>query len=114
MNLAGPQSSQRWAGVYPGTFHFPKDHGPYFDIRDEWYYLAGNFPQTDGTVISVVLSSKRRSIIPPDMQEKGSNPEDYDYWIQNIACIFRRHARLNYYVILFTSDIIWLIGSPLM
>lgn len=38
--LAGPQSSKGWDTVQPGDFHFPGDHGPHNDIRNEWWYLA--------------------------------------------------------------------------
>jgi len=87
LKLAGPQSSQGWEGVYEGPFSFPQDHGPHYNIRNEWYYLAGNFPNTanPSQPISIVFSSKRRGIIPPGRQAQGSTPATYDLWLEQLA-----------------------------
>ncbi len=85
LNLAGPQSSQGWAGVYPGPFSFPDDHGPHCDFRNEWYYLAGNFNTAANDLpISIVFSSRRRGIIPPG-KRKTDDPAKYDLWLEQLA-----------------------------
>ena len=80
--LGGPQSSQGWSSVQPGPFHFPQEHGPHWDIRNEWYYLACNMTYTgaDGKVnpLYLLLAIIRR----------GTNPETQTTQAQIVACEF--------------------------
>lgn len=65
--LGGPQSSQGWASVKPGLFQFPQEHGPHWDIRNEWYYLACNLTYTVNAVktpLYLLLAIIRRGTNP--------------------------------------------------
>lgn len=64
IGLAGPQSSQGWGTVSPGPFSFPQEHGPHWNIRNEWYYLACNLTYGEGLSMFVLLSVIRRGTVP--------------------------------------------------
>lgn len=69
IGLGGPQSSQGWATVQPGPFQFPQDHGPHWDIRNEWYYLACNLTYTVNSKdypLYILLAIIRRGTSPYD------------------------------------------------
>jgi hypothetical protein len=77
IGLAGPQSSQHWGSVQPGAFQFPVDHGPHFDIRNEWYYLACNLTYTDSDKktqpLYLLLAIIRRGVTPPQFTSASDN-----------------------------------------
>jgi len=70
-NLAGPQSAYGFALVEPGSFSFPQDHGPHWDIATSWYFFVAHlWPEGsshDDKPISVVYVIKRNSPTPPMM-----------------------------------------------
>jgi predicted secreted hydrolase len=82
MALGGPQSSQGWSTVKPGPFDFPLDHGPHWDIRNEWYYLACNLTYTDSkgatNPLYLLLAIIRR----------GTSPDNHSPQAQIVACEF--------------------------
>lgn len=80
--LGGPQSSQGWATVKPGLFAFPQDHGPHWDIRNEWYYLACNMTYTDSKGVTNPLYLLLAII------RRGTSPDNQSPQAQIVACEF--------------------------
>ena len=80
--LGGPQSSQGWSTVKPGPFMFPQDHGPHWDIRNEWYYLACNMTYTDAKGVSNPLYLLLAII------RRGTSPDNQTPKAQIVACEF--------------------------
>ena len=81
MALGGPQSSQGWTSVQPGLFNFPREHGPHWDIRNEWYYLACNLTYSANSQVNplyLLLAIIRR----------GTNPANQNSQAQIVACEF--------------------------
>ena len=47
--FAAEFDSEGWRLAQPGYhFEFPRDHGPHFDYRTEWWYLTGNLRSSEG------------------------------------------------------------------
>ena len=46
------------------TFHFPEDHGPHRDFRNEWWYLTGNLDDEEGRRFGYELTIFRFSLSP--------------------------------------------------
>ena len=59
-NVAGYASARQ-----PRTFHFPEDHGPHPDFRNEWWYVTGNLDGPGGERFGFELTIFRFSLAPP-------------------------------------------------
>ena len=48
----------------PRTFHFPADHGPHPEYRNEWWYVTGNLDGASGERFGFELTLFRFSLVP--------------------------------------------------
>ncbi|NCY17489.1 MAG: hypothetical protein EBX39_12185 [Actinobacteria bacterium] len=86
MDLAGPLSSVGWDTVQPGSFDFPRDHGPHWNIRNEWYYLACNCVTDKQEAVTILLAIIRRGTIPFAIAKQNTiDPVDQTQ-LQIVAC----------------------------
>ena len=57
------------------TFHFPEDHGPHPDFRNEWWYLTGNLEDRRGRRFGFELTFFRFAL-SPGLQTASERPSD--------------------------------------
>ena len=63
--LLGSDDNEAYSkAVGPRTFHFPADHGPHPDFRNEWWYLTGNLDGEQGQRFGFELTFFRFSLSP--------------------------------------------------
>lgn len=56
-----------WRLAQPGyRLEFPRDHGPHFDYRTEWWYLTGNLRSEEGREFGYELTFFRHGYRPPN------------------------------------------------
>jgi predicted secreted hydrolase len=56
-----------WRLAQPGYhLEFPRDHGPHFDYRTEWWYLTGNLRSQEGREFGYELTFFRHGYRPPN------------------------------------------------
>lgn len=80
-NVAGPQSAYGYDDVAKGEFVFPRDHGPHYNIRQEWWFVVGNYWTSEdakGPPLSMVFVIKRRATVPLYWRSKASSAVDND------------------------------------
>lgn len=73
----------------PRQFHFPQDHGPHPDFRNEWWYVTGNLDAEDGrrfgfqfTLFRIALGPRPRST---ETQESASAWRTRQVWMAHFA-----------------------------
>ena len=55
-----------WEQARPGyQFAFPRDHGPHYSFRTEWWYLTGNLRTKEGRQFGYELTFFRNGYVPP-------------------------------------------------
>jgi predicted secreted hydrolase len=54
------------------TFHFPADHGPHPDFRNEWWYLTGNLQDTRGRRYGFQLTIFRIALSPQPVKRASA------------------------------------------
>jgi predicted secreted hydrolase len=60
------------------TFHFPEDHGPHPDFRNEWWYLTGNLEDQRGRRFGFELTFFRFALSPG--RQSASNESAESNW----------------------------------
>lgn len=60
----------------PRTFHFPEDHGPHPQFRNEWWYLTGNLDSDAGDRFGFELTIFRFALTP-------AMPQSLSAWRSN-------------------------------
>ena len=106
MQMAGPLSCIGYGTVCPTTFVFPKDYGPHYDLRTEWYYLACTFKVDGAPDISFVTSVVRKAVVPECFQDP-SNALTKDYDIVDVVAAFTipsENFHSNYTSTVFGTD----------
>lgn len=56
----------------PRTFHFPADHGPHPDFRNEWWYVTGNLADATGRQFGYQLTLFRIALAPTAPDEDSA------------------------------------------
>lgn len=56
----------------PREFHFPEDHGPHPDFRNEWWYWTGNLTTADGHDFGYQLTVFRNALAPGESQRASA------------------------------------------
>lgn len=59
-------------------FHFPEDHGPHRDLRDEWWYITGNLDGPDGRRFGFQITFFRQGL-------KKEEAKRASHWASNEA-----------------------------
>ncbi len=52
-------------------FHFPEDHGPHPDFRNEWWYFTGNLSDAEGNRYGFQLTFFRVAISPDPVESRS-------------------------------------------
>ncbi|MFO8100846.1 MAG: lipocalin-like domain-containing protein [Dehalococcoidia bacterium] len=52
-------------------FHFPADHGPHPDFRNEWWYFTGNLNDEEGNRYGFQLTFFRIAVSPDQMERES-------------------------------------------
>jgi predicted secreted hydrolase len=66
------------------NFSFPRDHGPHFEYRNEWWYLTGNLDGDDGRRFGFELTFFRFALTP-SMPDTDSNWRSNNVYIAHLA-----------------------------
>lgn len=69
--LAGNDNAGFSRAIEVKDFHFPKDHGPHPDFRNEWWYLTGNLEDENGLRYGYQLTFFRRALAASNSTENG-------------------------------------------
>jgi len=62
--LGGGDSTGYQRAYQPRPFHFPADHGPHPDFRNEWWYVTGNLADAAGRRFGYQLTLFRIALAP--------------------------------------------------
>jgi predicted secreted hydrolase len=62
--LGGGDSAGYRRACEPRPFHFPTDHGPHPDYRNEWWYVTGNLADATGRAFGYQLTLFRIALAP--------------------------------------------------
>lgn len=69
------------------TLIFPRDHKAQLDFQFGWYFWSGNFPDSNGNEVDIVLVFFRRSLFPPPIAKKlGFSPLD-NQLVQTVVAV---------------------------
>jgi predicted secreted hydrolase len=64
--LVAGEATGGWEQARPGyQFVFPRDHGPHYSFRTEWWYLTGNLRTSEGRQFGYELTFFRNGYLPP-------------------------------------------------
>ncbi|HMI87153.1 MAG TPA: lipocalin-like domain-containing protein [Polyangiaceae bacterium] len=58
--------------MLPREFHFPADHGPHPEFRNEWWYWTGNLRTPDGRAFGFELTIFRTALAPDQDPHRAS------------------------------------------
>ena len=68
----GPHDDRFARASEPREFHFPADHGPHPEFRNEWWYWTGNLAGGGGRVFGYELTIFRSALAPDQDVRRGS------------------------------------------
>jgi len=67
-------------------FHFPVDHGPHPDYRNEWWYVTGNLADQQGRRYGYQVTFFRIALLPPEQRrDTDSNWNPRHLWMAHAA-----------------------------
>jgi predicted secreted hydrolase len=68
----GPHDDGFARATAPREFHFPEDHGPHPEFRNEWWYWTGNLAAPDGRPFGFELTLFRTALAPDQDPHRSS------------------------------------------
>jgi len=68
----GPHDDGFARATEPRAFHFPADHGPHPEFRNEWWYWTGNLLTTEGRDFGFELTIFRTALAPDQDAQRAS------------------------------------------
>jgi predicted secreted hydrolase len=68
----GPHDDQFARATGPREFHFPADHGPHPEFRNEWWYWTGNLTASTGRAFGYELTIFRTALAPDQPSDRTS------------------------------------------